>query len=669
MRRDDIQGMRAVAVLLVVVFHVREWIPGGFLGVDVFFVISGFVITSMLRDQVRRGHVSIGAFFARRVRRLLPLLAVTLTLTTAAGFWLLSPLGPADITAKTAVAAALLNANTYLARQSQDYFALPADANALLHTWSLSVEEQFYLVVPFLVAGAAAVWRRGGRQVARRQVMALMAVAAIASFALFVVLSRGAFESTVQRFGFTSSPALAFYAAPARAWEFLAGAMLALGSSAVAGWNRTVRTVAGAAGLATIVICSFLYEGADGLSGPALVVPVLGTVALLAAGVGGDHPVGRLLSTRIPVTIGDLSYGWYLFHWPLIVFVEANTDAVALVVVAAVASLLLAFPAKRFIEDPFRYGERWSGGRVVALGLGCAALPVLMGLGVVFADRQFRIDELDATTRVHIDSENCNERLVDGVDPGSTDCTWEVDGAVGRIVLIGDSHASMWAESLIAAGNDLGYDVSVVTMSGCPPLLDITRRSEGEVDTECAEFMARSVDRIVELQPELVLLGSGSTGVLSPAGDSDWQGPDGDGWSREPDRVAELWEAGWTAVADRLGPEGITTVILHDVPYHPVTTATCGRLLFMVDPQGCASTRTRAEVEADRELSLGVEDRVDAADESVVSIDPIPWLCDDRSCSTYLDGTWMYRDGDHLSVAGAESLVDPVRDALSELLG
>ncbi len=157
--RADIQGIRGLAVLLVVVFHVRDLVPGGYIGVDVFFVVSGFVITTMLRAQLRStGSVPIRSFFARRVRRLLPMLALTLTLTSVLGVALLSPLGASAVTSKTAVAAALLNANTFLARQANDYFALPADANALLHTWSLSVEEQFYLVVPFvLLAGTALV--------------------------------------------------------------------------------------------------------------------------------------------------------------------------------------------------------------------------------------------------------------------------------------------------------------------------------------------------------------------------------------------------------------------------------------------------------------------------------------------------------------------------------
>ena len=160
-RRADVQGLRGLAVLLVVGFHVRGWIPGGYLGVDVFFVISGFVITSMLGRQVAdRGSVPIGGFFARRIRRLLPMLAVTLVATPLLGILLLSPLGALGVTARTGAAAALLNANTFLARQPADYFAVPVEENALLHTWSLSVEEQFYLVVPFVVLAAGVLARR-----------------------------------------------------------------------------------------------------------------------------------------------------------------------------------------------------------------------------------------------------------------------------------------------------------------------------------------------------------------------------------------------------------------------------------------------------------------------------------------------------------------------------
>jgi peptidoglycan/LPS O-acetylase OafA/YrhL len=662
-RRTDVQGLRGLAVVLVVVFHIREWIPGGFVGVDVFFVISGFVITSMLRSQASSGTFSVGQFFARRVRRLLPLLAVTLTLTSLGALLLLSPLGPASVTAKTGVAAALLNANTFLARQAQDYFALPADANALLHTWSLSVEEQFYLVVPVLVIVVLAAARR--RLVSRRVVPVLMVIGLVLSFVAFTSLARGAGSGLVEQLGFSSSGAVAFYSAPTRAWEFLFGALAAVGAPRAAGWSGRLRASSGAVGLVAVLGSALLLSGDDGLSGPLMAIPVLGTVAMLLAGVGGEHPVGSLLAHRVPVALGDVSYGWYLFHWPLIVFVEANTTSVVAVVAAALAALGLAFAARGPIEDRFRHDTSLRGRRLGGLVAACVAVPVLIGLVVVAADDAWRIDELEDTRAVHVDSAECNARLVDGVDVGSPACTWEAEQSRGRIVLIGDSHASMWSEPLIAAGNDLGYDVSIATMSGCPPLTGITRREGEAPDEECRRFVDSTLDRIEQLGPTLVVLGSGSIGATSPDSDADFKA-DGGAWSTGPESAAQVWEAGLRRTTAQLQRAGIPTMILHDVPYHEVTTATCGRLLFLLRPAGCASERRLDQIDRERTLSQEVEDRVEAESTDVVTVDPVPWLCRDRTCSTYLDGVWMYRDGDHLSVAGATSLTGRMRDALAQ---
>lgn len=664
--RSDIQGLRGLAVLLVVGFHIREWIPGGFIGVDVFFVVSGFVITSLLQSQVRaEGSVRLSSFFARRVRRLLPMLAVTLSLTSLLGVLLLSPLGAAAVTAKTGIAAALLNANTFLSRQSDDYFALVPEANALLHTWSLSVEEQFYLALPLLIVVGLALRRRAGGTMGMGMAAAALAAVAVASFALFVVLSGGGLESLVSALGVSSPQAMAFYFAPARAWEFLVGCLLALGAPQVARLPVPVRAAGGVAGLAAVMFAAIAFSGADGSLGAKMLLPVLGAAAMLAAGTGGTTVVANLMSHRGLVALGDVSYGWYLFHWPLIVFVEANVDAAWLVVVAAVASLALAVVAKRVVEDRFRYDDRWVGPRVVVLAIVCIGVPVAAGAVAVVADRALAIDELEEANLQHIDSEDCNRRFGEQLPIGDPICTWSVPDAQGRIVLIGDSHASMWSEAVIAAGNDLDHDVSIATMSGCPMVGGTVRFHNGEEDHDCQDFIERSLDDIAELQPDLVLIGTGSTGAMTAGADARWLAADGR-WVEDPASVEVIWEAGLGQTLDRLVDAGVPTVVLHDVPYHEVTTATCGRLLFLLSPSSCGSTMTLEEADAQRDRSRGVEDRLDERAELVTTVDPVPWLCSDTECSTYLDGTWMYRDGDHLSVAGAESLTTRMRSALVE---
>ena len=664
--RADIQGIRGLAVLLVVAFHVRDLVPGGYIGVDVFFVVSGFVITTMLRAQLRStGSVSIRSFFARRVRRLLPMLALTLTLTSVLGVALLSPLGASAVTSKTAVAAALLNANTFLARQANDYFALPADANALLHTWSLSVEEQFYLVVPFvLLAGTALVGRRAGRGPALRRVgFVVLGVAGLGSFALFATTLAGRFEGPVTALGFSSPAAVGFYSAPTRAWEFIAGAALAVAAQRVATWPRGVRSALGVVGLVSVVAAAVLFTESSGLSAALMVVPVVGTVLLIASGTGGATAAGGLLGTRPLVVLGDLSYGWYLFHWPLIVFAESNIDSIWAVLAAAVLSLALAGLAKRTIEDRFRYDDRWRGSRVLLLAAVCVAVPVVAGLGSVVADRALSVDDLELAGARHIDSEGCNRRFDEWVSIDDPGCTWAVEDSRGTIVLIGDSHASMWSEATIAAGNELGYDVSIATMSGCPMVGRTVRRADGEGDVECQRFIEQYVAEIAELQPDLVLIGTGSVGVLGVEDGDPWLDRDGE-WVNDPESIAQIWERGLGDTLDQLGAADVRVALFNDVPYHQFTTATCGRLRYMIDPAGCSSTRALVDVEADRAPSLAVEGRLDGGSELVSTIDPVPWLCADDECSTYLDGTWMYRDGDHLSVAASTALADRLRAQL-----
>lgn len=650
-------------MLLVVGFHVREWIPGGFIGVDVFFVVSGFVIATLLTRQVRTsGSVSVRDFFARRVRRLLPMLAVTLSVTSLLGVALLSPLGASAVTSKTSIAAALLNANTFLSRQADDYFALQPSANALLHTWSLSVEEQFYLVLPFLVVAGLAI-RRRSTLVRPGLVTAASVVLAGGSFALFVVFSSGGPEAVSSRLSVSSPEALAFYASPLRAWEFLVGVVVALGASRVQRWSPLLRTVVGAGGLVAIVASAALFSELRA-AGPLMLVPVLGAAGVLAAGVGGRSAVSGLLSRPGIVALGDLSYGWYLFHWPLIVFAESNTGSVWVVLVAVAMSLWLAVVAKRIVEDRFRYDDRWRGGRAVALAATCVAVPVLAGLVALVADRAVPVTELQAAGAQHVDSAECNRGLSEFVPLDAEQCTWSVPRSEGTILLIGDSHASMWSEGLIAAGNDLGHDVSVATMSGCPMVGETVRLAEGREDHRCQEFVDRSIEEIRELRPDLVVLATASTGVLGSDGRDAWQRQDGT-WTTDLDEVEAIWERGLGSTLEQMTSAGVPVLVVHDVPYHEVTTSSCGRALFLLAPSSCSSERPLEDVEGDRARSLALEDRLDDASELVSTVDPIPWLCPGGRCTTFLDGAWMYRDGDHLSVAAARELTPQLRSTLA----
>ena len=661
--RPDIQGIRGLAVLMVVAYHATSFVPGGYIGVDMFFVVSGFVITGLLMTQVQtHGSIRPGVFFERRIRRLLPLLAVTLTVTSLLGVLLLSPLGASATTSKTAIAAALLNANTFLSRQSDDYFALAPDANALLHTWSLSVEEQFYLVFPLLLLGGITLARRARLDRRTWAIVALIASAAT-SFALDALLLSGRADDLVGRGGFASGPSLAFYGALPRAWEFLVGCVLAVVVVRPPRLPGRVVDALGLAGLLAVIMCAVRFDATTGRSAVSMAIPVAGTALLLLAGSRRSGFVTTGLSRRELTSLGDVSYGWYLFHWPLIVFVAANTSSTWAPPVAALAALGLAYLAKSSIEDRFRYGERWHGRRVALLGLVCVIVPILAGTLSLATDRVFRIDQLDQAGLQHLGStEGCNRRFAPEVRLDDPECTWTVPDARGRIVLVGDSHADMWSEAVVDAGNSLGYDVTLAVMSGCPMVAKTVRRSDGAPDPDCRDYVDRTLSELAAARPDLVLFGSGSTGALVDDGDA-WLGADGS-WVNDAQGISDIWERGLAHSTTELAGNGIRSVIIHDIPYHDATTAACGRLRFVLASSSCATTTTDKEARAERRRSFAVDEAVLASGPATSGMDPLPWLCPSGTCSTFVDDTWSYRDGDHLSVAGSAALAPKVRSFL-----
>ncbi|MEI7439732.1 MAG: acyltransferase, partial [Thermoleophilia bacterium] len=297
-RRDDIQGLRAVAVLMVVAFHAGLPIPGGFIGVDVFFVISGFVITAMLyRESLQIGRIRFGRFYFRRFKRLTPALALMVSVVVVVSALVLSPIGAQAPVAQTAIGAMFLVANYVIARYSGGYFDTGAEKNPLLHTWSLSVEEQFYLIFPALIALGWHLARRRG--LLRFTPVLVVGGVAVASFSLALAGSMG-LTFTGSRF------VLGFYSPFTRAWEFAAGALLALDFNRGLRARRTM-TVLGLIGAALLAASLWLITGTTPFPGVWTLLPVCGTLLLLIAGTSPEAPTTRLLSTLPAVRIGDWS--------------------------------------------------------------------------------------------------------------------------------------------------------------------------------------------------------------------------------------------------------------------------------------------------------------------------------------------------------------------------
>lgn len=354
--RRDIQGLRALAVLAVVGAHALGWPAGGFVGVDIFFVISGFLITGMLLSELRtRGRVSLGGFFARRARRILPAALVTLAAVVAAAFVLFNSVR-ADQTLWDAVSAALLVSNWRFAAQGTDYFHATDAISPLQNFWSLSVEEQFYLVWPVLLVLLALIAPVAAR---RRGVMRV--VAAVAAGAVVAASFAWALTQT------ETQPTLAYFSTLTRAWELAAGALLAAAVPVLARIPRAVGIALGWVGLAGAVYSVLTIEpAAAGFPAPAAALPVIATCLVLAGGVAGDPRQRHLfpLSNRVSVFVGDMSYSLYLWHFPVIVFAATllpASEELVWVVLAAVAVLSLA--SYFIVEQPLRYAP-WLGGRM-----------------------------------------------------------------------------------------------------------------------------------------------------------------------------------------------------------------------------------------------------------------------------------------------------------------
>ena len=371
--RDDIQGLRAIAVLTVIASHAGvPFLPGGFVGVDVFFVISGFLISQLLfREVEKSGKVSIPAFYARRARRILPAATlVTIATIVASAIWL----SAVDLLAvvKDALWATFFAANIHFAAVGTDYFAQEEPPSPLQHYWSLSVEEQFYLVWPALLLVLVLLAR--GRGLPRRLVFGVLLTITVASFAWSVVYT-------------SSDPIAAYFSTTARAWELGLGALAALVATSVAGrLPGLVRGLLCGAGLVLIGVACVAYGESTPFPGSAAAVPVVGSALVLLAGAtAGPQPLPMRALGVLPMrVVGDWSYSLYLWHWPVLIIAARQVDGdlgfwrtLACVVVVFVLSAL----TYRLVEQPFRSPVRFPTGRALALYPAAVAVVVAGAAG------------------------------------------------------------------------------------------------------------------------------------------------------------------------------------------------------------------------------------------------------------------------------------------------
>ena len=471
--RPEIDGLRALAVLPVILFHAGFGLfGGGYVGVDVFFVISGFLITAIISNEQRAGRFSIVRFYERRARRILPALFFVMVACLPAA-WLLMLPAEAAAFGKSLMAVSVFVSNVLFWRTS-GYFDLAAEEKPLLHTWSLGVEEQFYIVFPLLLALC---WRFG----VRRLTLLLAVLAG---------LSLAASQWALDRFALAS-----FFLAPTRAWELLAGAGVALGCNQalrfkpVAAWPRWVVQVLGLLGLALIVAPVFLYSADTRFPGLAALPPVLGTVLVLIF-VQPDTWAGRALTLRPVLWLGVISYSAYLWHQPLLAFVRLGQTAApssALLGAAALLSLGIGHLSWRFVEAPFRDRQRWSRRAIFTASAALTIGFVLMGLAL--SRTQGLPQRWSTHNRALIDPPKTRVEGCPAVDAWLHVCRIGQAGRPGVVALLGDSHAYALAsalDELLAHDGLAGY----VVHTGCHPIpgiFDSREPSTPERRAFCAE--------------------------------------------------------------------------------------------------------------------------------------------------------------------------------------
>lgn len=653
--RRDIQGLRAIAVLAVIAFHAGLPLPGGFVGVDIFFVISGYVITLMLKRQWdREGVVRYGSFYWRRFKRLMPALSLMVLVTLVVAVPVLPPFGAHETAALTGAGAILFLANFVIAATTGGYFDAPAEANPLLNTWSLSVEEQFYFVFPLAIGVAWYLSRRG------RPALPLVVVGSM-GLVSFGLAMAGAFDSGLR----DGSVWFGFYSPLTRAWEFAAGALLVLlirHRESIA----SASTALGWAGVALLTASFLLITGQTPFPGPWTLLPVIGTMMLISAGGDGRNPITRMLGTYPMVKVGDWSYSLYLWHWPFIVFAAILwPDRTGVGVVAALLAVIPALVSYHAVEQPLRSLRVSSRPRKILLVAAVMGPPLLVASATWFGGSQkFWSPSVslasDAVTAWHAGmTARCGGAVPLSERPKGS-CTWNGQASGRPLYLVGDSNADHFTEGVTAAGESLGRPVVVSTTNACPFVYAYVGR-EGIDPVTCRRFVDETV-KWLETQPkgDVLISNSGSY----------WSSPDVamgstvEGLTYEEEEVRRVTESGLRGVSTEIRDMGHSVLLMQEIPKPDQSLGdpnTCS--LFRLVSDSCFRPFERDSVLERTERTREAIERAATVSGADV-IDLMNTMCPDDYCRSYYEGVPLYRDPAHLSVPGSRQLAGPLAEEL-----
>ncbi len=673
--RRDIEGLRAIAVLSVLAYHAGLPVRAGFVGVDIFFVISGFLITGLLVTELdRTGTISWLRFVGRRIRRLLPAAVLVLVVVSAVSWFVVPGLRRHTI-GLDVIAAATYVVNWVLAAREVDYLASDVRPSPVQHFWSLSVEEQFYVVWPLLLIGVALVAKRYGRRPDRRSIGLALGALVGASFLWSVWASH-------------ATPASAFFTTTTRVWELGVGALLAVWLS---GRTRPevpspASVALGWAGLLALVVVALrLPTDVEWPGAWALLATLPAALVLWSGWEGSRHGPVRLLGTRPMVWVGGLSYSIYLWHWPAIVLADWTVEWVTgqalpgwARVAVALASVWPAWVSWRFVEQPLHRGPllRTRPRALLAAGLALSAVGVLAALPLLPVRSPFVTEppggrlppdsRLGAATVVPgravadrvqpswvvpdplVAGEDRPDADVDRcqVDHGATDpvaCTFGDPQGPVTVALVGDSKAMQWLPALQATAAREHWRIVTYGKSACA-FADAPATVAGAAYPECDAWNAGVVRALAADPPDVVVTSGVSRGA--------WNGRSAD---------AGLLVEGYTRRWSALAAAGVPVVVVGDSPLSPDDLDVCAAR-HAEDLDAC--TFPAAPAVAGSGLPVQ-EEAVAAAGEGVTLLDLTPWICPGGRCPVVIGHVAVHRPGDHVTATYARTLAPQLGAAVT----
>jgi peptidoglycan/LPS O-acetylase OafA/YrhL len=669
--------------LLVVLYHAHASLaPGGYVGVDVFFVISGFLITGQLVRELRAdGRISFLAFYARRARRILPAATLTVVVTAVASALLLDPLA-AKRALDDALSAVYFGANIHFAAQGADYFNAGLAPSPFQHFWSLSVEEQFYFVWPLLLVVSSLGWLRVSRRDRRERVHRPVIGAVIVVLAILAAISLMASIRETP-----ASPSWAYFSIVTRAWELAVGAMVALALPRVARLDHRVAIPLSWMGLGCIALAAGLFSGTSSYPGDLALLPVLGSAAVIC---GGSALASRrfgaeaLLGTPPFQRVGAWSYSWYLWHWPALVLAPAllghSLSELQALAVAAV-SLVIAVISFVVLERPIR------GIQIVvrrpAVGLGAGALLAALAIAIVALSgslvgplastgaaparlaaahklASLRADLIAGVRTVKVPSNlsppldamasALPRTIADGCELAYgrdqiNPCIYGDRSSHTTVVLFGDSHAAHWFDALNSLSQQHHWRLVVITKEGCTPA-EVTFRDDAT--SLCARWRERATARIAALHPALVIVSWAR-----------WIQPEATQTAGVPTGYGGPWQDGVAAIFQFLRRSAKHVIFISDTPYLPQSAPDCVAA-HLSDVRPCTIGRPAATIlPAVKAAELRI-----AKHEQINSIDPTSWFCAPKICPVIVGNILVYHDKSHMTTEWSRYLAPVLGNAI-----